>query len=171
MGLAENKALVCGHFEEVWNKRNIDVLTGYVSPDAVDYGDVNTIGRKPGHDGFREHYYGVQSRIANFHIEPEDVVAEGDTVVVFWVASGTMADATTPFRARAVSRLRVVEGKIVEYRVLPDWRAVQQQGADGRTADARRVSWCTGGTSTTARPGDDMTGDSSDPAETDPDTR
>jgi hypothetical protein len=43
--------------------------------------------------------------------------------------------------ARAVSRFRLAAGKITEYRVLADNLAIQQQVAEGRTAEAQRVSW------------------------------
>lgn len=141
MSLDENKAVVRRHFEEVWNQRNLDILGELVADDVQDYGDVSTSDRPPGHAGILAHYRGVMAAFLDFHLEPEELVAEGDTVVVFWVGTGKDAKTQQPFRARAISRLQLVGGKITEYRVLADFASLRQQVADGRVADARRVTW------------------------------
>jgi ketosteroid isomerase-like protein len=141
MSLDENKAVVRRYFEEVWNQRNLAVLGELVAADIRDYGDVSVRDRPPGHAGVLAHYRGVMSAFLDFHLELEEFVAEGDTVVVFWVATGREAKTQQPFRARAISRLQVVGGKITEYRVLADFASVRQQVADGQEADARRVTW------------------------------
>jgi len=139
--LEANKAVVRRYYDEVWNQRNLAVLGELVTDDVRDYGNRSVADRGPGQESVLTHYRTVMAAYLDFHIEPEELVAEGDTVVVFWVATGREAKTQQPFRVRAISRLQLVGGKIAEYRVLADFASLRQQVADGRVPDAREVTW------------------------------
>lgn len=135
MSTKENKALVRQYFEEVWNQRNLQALGAYVTDDVRDY--AGNPDPTPGHGSVIAHHQAVFSRLSDFHIELEDLIAEGDTVVAFWTSHGT--DVATGKRlsgVRAISRLRVVGGKVAEYRVLADYASIQRQLADVPAARA-----------------------------------
>jgi len=105
MSVEENKALVRRLFE-AFNTRNWDVLDELMVPDYVDH-NPHITGQKPGREGYREALISGTNTFPDFQLAIEDVIAEGDKVVVRSTASGT-------HRGEYISILRIVSGKFVE---------------------------------------------------------
>lgn len=88
MSLEDNKAVVRRLYEEVGNGRNLDVLAEIVAEDSVDHG---TFPGMPttGPDAYRAPFGASLDAFPDFHMEVEDMVAEGDRVAVRLTISGT----------------------------------------------------------------------------------
>ncbi len=90
MTAEENKALVLRFMEEVYNKRNLDVLEEFIAPDAVGR---NASGRAYSDLRGPEYYRGFLSHwwqaFPDITFTMEDVVAEGDRVVTRTLWRGT----------------------------------------------------------------------------------
>jgi steroid delta-isomerase-like uncharacterized protein len=84
----ENKAAERRFYAEVWVKHNLDVLDELVAPDVVEHNPLFP-GQAPGREGFRQTIETVFSAFPDAQSTIEDLIAEGDTVVVRWTGSGT----------------------------------------------------------------------------------
>jgi len=121
MSAEENKALVRREMEELFNHTgNLDAADEIIAPDYVSYeptsGEVRGIeGAKQFAAAYREAFPDLQNTI-------EDMVAEGDKVVVRFRARGTHQGETEAFGPATGKRMeitgitikRLSEGKIVE---------------------------------------------------------
>lgn len=73
-------------FEEVWNRRDVEVIGALSAPGSVGHlasGDVGSI------DEFKRLHAEFLSALPDLHITIEDTVADGDNVVVRWVVTGS----------------------------------------------------------------------------------
>lgn len=132
----ENKALVRESIEQVWEPSQLDqldhLLERYLAPDFVDHGALP--GTLPGAAGFAD---GVRRLLAAFpdaHNEIDDIVAEGDRVVVRWTMTGTHTGdgLGIPATGRAVritgmTMSRVTGGRIAEHWIYRDDIAMLRQ--------------------------------------------
>ncbi len=115
---AKNVAAARRWFEEVWNRRSTQTVHELLGPDAVghtEHGDL--VGPQP----FLDYHARLVTALPDLTVVVEDVVAEGDHVVVRWRASGTHAG---PFgdkpatgravRFRGMTWMRFRGGKLAE---------------------------------------------------------
>jgi len=117
---AQNVALGCRWFEEVWNQGRIDVAEELAASDCVAHGhapDDATIGIPQ----FKEFARGIRAAFPDIRITVEDTVAEGDRAVIRWHALMThqnsfmgMAPTGRKLSVRGITILRIANGKIVE---------------------------------------------------------
>jgi predicted ester cyclase len=140
MSSEDNKALVQRFFEEVFNEKRVDRAGEFVAPDYLDHGAVP--GQGPGLEGAkRQRWAKYFAAIPDLHATIDDLVAEGDKLVVRYTVEGT----------RAVG----IAGRPAHREALPDQRHLHlppgrgegrgELGADGYAgpdAAARRGS-CT----------------------------
>jgi steroid delta-isomerase-like uncharacterized protein len=88
MGAEENKAIVQRIDAEVWNKGNLDVIDEVIADDCV-----QTVVGAPepirGPQGFKEFVTMYRTAFPDLHITTDQQIAEGDTVVSRWTATGT----------------------------------------------------------------------------------
>jgi len=82
-----NKATVHRFFEEFWNKLNLAVLDEIVAPNFVH--QVNAKSRSL--EAYKKLYAGFPVAYPESHYALEDMIAEGENVVIFWTWSGTVA--------------------------------------------------------------------------------
>jgi predicted ester cyclase len=127
LGMDENKDLARRIYEEVINKRDLDLLdelvtTGYIEHDPLP-------GQREGIDGIRDRFRMLIDGL-DAHFTIEDLIAEGDRVVVRWTNSGTNvgeffgAPATNrPFTTAGIDIYRVEDGKLAEH-----WHVVDVYG-------------------------------------------
>ena len=117
MSAEENKAIVKRWNDEIWNKRNVDIIN--------ELGDVNYISHNTNYDraAFREWAVGIRAAFSEGGITIEDTIAEGDKVVIRWTMHGThtgefMGISVTGKQVtlKGISIYRIANGKIVE-----DW--------------------------------------------------
>jgi len=134
MSVERNKALV-RRLVEAWNTRNWAVFDEVMAPDYVDH--YALLGLKPGREAYKEAQISTTNAFPDFQFTIEDMIAEGDKVVVRLTFSGThrgefagIAPTGKRVTYTHIRILRVVRGKFVE-----DWGfsdrlgALQQLGA------------------------------------------
>jgi predicted ester cyclase len=82
MSVDENKALVRRLYAEVFAAWNLDVVDQLIGPEFI--GHEMPPGTPPGPVGFKQFYGWLRSAFPDLRYTVEDVVAEGDRVVVRW---------------------------------------------------------------------------------------
>ena len=133
MSTAANKALARRVFEEVLNARNMAALDQLA---AADYEEHNPLpGQRTGLDGLRDRYTMVLNGL-DPHFTIEDVIAEGDRVVLRWTNSGRhvaeflgMPPTGKSFTIGGIEIWRVKDGKLAEHWDMVDvFGQLQQLG-------------------------------------------
>lgn len=128
-----NKAIVKRYLEEVWNNGHLDLLEEFFADDIVEHG----IERLPGMSG-RESLTaiigGLRAAVPDINVTVEDLLAEGDKVVVRSSVTGTHqgellgVPGTGKFiRINNIGILRLAEARIVEIWNLNDTLGLMQQ--------------------------------------------
>jgi steroid delta-isomerase-like uncharacterized protein len=84
----DNKSIVCRLYEEVWNKRKLEVLSELVSPSHALHGPIYS-GPAIGPEVYRSQVSMFVAGFPDLRFAIEDTVAEQDKVVVCWTFSGT----------------------------------------------------------------------------------
>ena len=79
--LEENKAIVRRFYEEVENQGNLDLIDELLAPDFRDVFNSSIHGPVRGRDGMRNLVTKLREH-AGFHIQIDDLIAEGDKVVL-----------------------------------------------------------------------------------------
>lgn len=133
-----NKALVMRFNEEVFNNHDLAAVDRFLSTDHF-----NHVTGASGADDFKRIVKTVLSVAPDSRSEVDEVVAEGDTVVLFLTWSGThQGDVTLAgrrilpsgikFAVAHVHRYRVVDGAITEhFAVRDDLSLLRQLGGAG----------------------------------------
>ena len=131
MSAEENKALV-RRLVEAWNTRSWGVLDELMAPDCVDHYALP--GQKPGREGYREAQISVTNAFPDIKFTIEDMIAEGDKVVVRLTCSGTnrgeilgIAPTNKRVTVPEISIWRIVGGKFVEEWGFADRLGFMQQ--------------------------------------------
>ena len=135
MSVDENKALLLRLYDEVFVGWNLDVLDELIGPEFV--GHEMPPGTPRGPVGFKQFYGRLRSAFPDLQYTVDDVVAEGDRVVVRWTWRCThkgefMGIAATGKQATVtgIAIYRVASGKCVERWVeLGLLNLLQQLGA------------------------------------------
>ena len=128
MSPEENKALVSRFNEEVFGKRNLAAIDEFITPDQVDHslpsGLPNT------REGTRQAIAMTLKAFPDLNYQVEDMIAEGDKVVIRYTTLGTQKG---PFGPIPPTRKRVAVSGIVITRIA-DGKIVEQWGLDDRLA-------------------------------------
>jgi len=106
-----NKAFVINHFEEFVNKKNSAVAYANLAEDFLDHDEAGgpVIGPEPAKQMMEKMYVFFK----DLHVSVEDIIAEGDKVMVRNIWSGTAQDGTkVQFKGFVLWRLK--DKKIVE---------------------------------------------------------
>ena len=119
MSTETSKALARRVFQEVLNGRNLEVLNELA---AADYEEHNPLpGQRTGLYGLRDRYAMVLNAF-NPHFTIEDIVAEGDRVVLRWTNSGThvgeflgMPPTGKSYSIPGIEIWRVKDGRLAEH--------------------------------------------------------
>jgi predicted SnoaL-like aldol condensation-catalyzing enzyme len=109
--LAKNKALVQGFWNDVFIARNADAAARYLRPDFVQHDPHMPQGLKGFQDYFRDAFTKAP---ANFKVEIQKMVAEGDLVVTYNQISGTDPKGK-PFTGTGFDMFRIQNGLIAEH--------------------------------------------------------
>jgi steroid delta-isomerase-like uncharacterized protein len=132
MSTEDNKALVRRFYDEVFNNKNMAGVDAFVAPNVIDHS------LPPGAPGEIE---GVRQTITMFltafpdlHLTLEDIIAEGDKVVVRWTMRGTHQGASLgmpptgkQFTLPGISLVRLDGGMAAETWVCYDQLVMLQQ--------------------------------------------
>jgi steroid delta-isomerase-like uncharacterized protein len=132
MSTEQNKALVRQLIEEVFNRGNISLVDEIMPPDYVDHEGVP--GYPPTREGFKQSIPMLRSGIPDFNATIDDVVAEGDRVVIRMTFRGTqtgefmgMPPTGKSISVGVIDIFRIAGGKIVEHWGQMDSMGMMQQ--------------------------------------------
>ncbi|MEO7665758.1 MAG: ester cyclase [Dehalococcoidia bacterium] len=119
MSTETSKALTRRVFEDVLNGRNLAALDELIATDYVEHNPLP--GQRTGLDGIRDRYAMVLNAF-NPHFTIEDIVAEGDRVVLRWTNSGThvgeflgMPPTGKSYSIPGIEIWRVKDGRLAEH--------------------------------------------------------
>jgi steroid delta-isomerase-like uncharacterized protein len=131
MSLEKNKELARRYQEDVWGKGNLALLDELLAPDFVDHSLPQTM--DPSFAGARQAVQGALDAFPDGQWTVEDVIAEGDKVVVRWKMQAThehafrgIAPGGKPVTVTGITILRIADGKIAERWVNWDSLALRQ---------------------------------------------
>jgi steroid delta-isomerase-like uncharacterized protein len=126
----ENKALADRFHMDVFQEENLDVADEILSPDFVWHGAFSPGEDQRGPEGTKQVASAVIGAFPDRRITHEDIIAEGDKVLIRWSMSGThqgelMGIPATGRRVtvRGFDLFRIEGGKIVEM-----WQEADQLG-------------------------------------------
>ncbi len=88
MSTEENKAAERRFLEELFNKHNLSAVDEHVAPDVIERNPM-VPSQGPGLEGYRQVVGMTLSAFPDIQISIEDLIAEGDRVVVRWTCRGT----------------------------------------------------------------------------------
>jgi steroid delta-isomerase-like uncharacterized protein len=135
MSTEDNKALVRRLIDEVWNQGNLALFDELYTPDFIFHDPGLPQVRTREED--KQWIAGILNAFPDFHITIEDLIAEGDQVVVRLTALGTnTGELGTPAPHPATGKhvtitgnviARVANGQFVEIWHQVDWLGLFQQ--------------------------------------------
>ena len=137
MATEANKAIIRRYIEQL-NRRNeavIDeVVAEDVTVDSLHAISVDASGPLVGRDVVRQGYRRNTTAFPDYQVTVEQLIAEGDIVVMHWTHRGThrgdflgVPATGREIRGAAISIYRIVDGRIAEMRALWDRAEVWQQ--------------------------------------------
>ena len=88
MSLTENKALVRRLYDDVWNKRRLEVVQELISPSHALFGTLFT-DSSVGPEAYKRVLTQFIGAFPDLRFTVSDIIAEKDKVVVSWTISGT----------------------------------------------------------------------------------
>jgi steroid delta-isomerase-like uncharacterized protein len=116
----DNKAVARRLIEEAWNGDSLDTIDELVAEDHVDH-DPAQVGSPGGRAGMRAFVEQYKSAFPDSHIAIEEMISEGDLVVIRWRATGThqgelmgVHASGKPVEITGIGIDRIVDGQIVE---------------------------------------------------------
>ena len=120
MSVDENKTRASRIWNEIWNLGALDVVDEVIAENYLGY-----IPAMPdairGTEGFKQLITTYRTGYPDVHVSVEDMVAEGDRVVVRWTSRGTntgslmgMPATGKPVEVAGISIFRFEDGKVAE---------------------------------------------------------
>jgi len=132
MSAEENKAIMRHFFEEAVNRGNASLVDEVFSPDFINHDP--TPGTRPDREGAKQYLAELRTAFPDLHGTIDQMIAEGDMVVIHASARGTHRGSLWGVRAtgkrievRSVTIHRMVGGKVVERWHIPDRLSLMQQ--------------------------------------------
>jgi steroid delta-isomerase-like uncharacterized protein len=117
--MSSNKEVVRRVYDEVLNKRNLNLVQELFRPDYVEHDPMP--GQRTGLDGVNDRF-GMLIKALDPHFTIEDLIAEGDRVVVRWTNSGTnvgdffgIPATGRSFKIPGIDIYRMQDGKLAEH--------------------------------------------------------
>lgn len=126
MAEMENKILVRNYFEEVTNQGDLEAISKYIATDFVDHDAPS--GLMMGIEGVRETMTLLRTAFPDFHATIEDIVAEGDKVVVRNVWHGTHQGnfLNMPPTGKQVTMQGIVIWRIQDGKLMERWATIDR---------------------------------------------
>ena len=134
----QNKAILRRYFEEVYNRGNLDALDELIAPDYVAHLAASSPYREiRGRDAQRGYIAAARTMLPDFHITLEDLIPEGDKVVVRSTVRGThrgeglgLAPTGKQVTMTGIDFFRIVvpEDRVNEGRVGEVWLEIDAMG-------------------------------------------
>lgn len=111
---SEMKAFVRDHFEQFVNRQNLAIADINFAPEFVDHGADVPPGTPPGPAGAKQYVGGAYKKFPDIHVTIEDLVAEGDRVVVRNTWRGTDAATGAKLQFAGIVIWRIAHRQLVE---------------------------------------------------------
>jgi steroid delta-isomerase-like uncharacterized protein len=122
------------YLDVVNNDDDLDRLDQFIGPDFVQHDLMDFGGEVRGVEGKRQFIQMIRSAFPDLHLVIEDLIVEGDRVVIWWTWSGThhgelMGIAPTERRVEVagIEILRVEDGKYREQWTVVDFFGMMRQ--------------------------------------------
>lgn len=132
MSVEENKTIERRYMEEVWTKGNLAAVDELVSTNYVDHNPMPDV--SPDLQGLKQFVTVVRAAFPDWYATTEDMIAEGDKVVVRFTGRGTHKGEFMGIPATgkqltmmAIAIHRIAGGKIVENWLQADMLGMMQQ--------------------------------------------
>jgi len=116
----ENKTIVRRLYEEVWNDRKVDVVDKLLSPSHA-LQEPNASGSQIGPQVYKATVTRFLAAVPDLRFTIQDMISEGDKVVVSWVLSGThqgefygIAPTNKKISVEGITIHQIKNGKILE---------------------------------------------------------
>ena len=133
MSLDANKSLARRIWEDVFNGRNLDLADELIAPDAVNH-EAGPGAPSRGPESLKAAVTWLSTAFPDMHMAIDDVVAEGDKVVLQTTMTGThqgpfmgIEPTGRRFAQRQVHILRIQDGQAVEHWAVRDDLGFMQQ--------------------------------------------
>jgi len=114
MSLEEMKSFIRNHFEEFVNRKNIAIGDVNFASDFVDHGADVPPGTPPGPAGAKQYVGNALKKFPDMQVAIEDMVAEGDKVVVRNVWRCTDPGTGKKLQFGGIVIWRIARGQIAE---------------------------------------------------------
>ena len=124
----QNKAIFRAIPEQLINSGNLDAADQYFAQDFVDH--TAPASQPKGLAGFKAYITTLRGAFPDLRFTVEDVVAEGEKVVVRITARGTMTGQFQEMKATGKSATwsEIHIGRLVDGKVLEHWATIDQLG-------------------------------------------
>src|SRR5215467_9104096 len=110
MSIEEHKAIIRHLVEEGVNQGRLDVFDELFAPDFVDR---STQEQVPGPEGVKQFFLAVRADFPDLSVSIDDLIAEGDKVVIRTTWRGTRQP-NQPSVRTMIQIFRLADGKLVE---------------------------------------------------------
>ena len=127
-----NKELVRRLYKEIYVDWNMVLVDELVSPQFISHDWPK--GSPTGPEGFRNFYSAIRSALPDARYEVDDLIAEGDKVVVRWRLLGThkgafggIAPTGRSIALKGIAIYRVEGGKLIERWVVTDLHGLLEE--------------------------------------------
>jgi len=133
----DNRVIVQALYEEVWNKRKIDLMDVLVSPSHALHGpNPNLSGAAIGPEAYKRQVLIFTAAYPDLRFTIEDLIAEKEKVVIYWTMSGThkgeflgIPQTNKRISVDGITIHHITNGKIMDSYVSWDtWGMMQQLG-------------------------------------------
>ena len=115
----QNKSLTRRFYEEVFNKKNLNVIDELCAPGFVDHSALP--GQKPGSAGLKDVFRDYFKAFPDMSVTTHEMIAEGDVVVTRFTGQGThsgplFGSAPTGKKVSftGIDMIRIKDGKAIE---------------------------------------------------------
>jgi len=143
MSTEDHKALIRRLIEEGWNQGNLATLDEIMAPNLVDHSPM-VPNLSPGFEGYKQFVVTSRTACPDFWVTIEDLIAEGDKVVMRITCGGTHQGAWLgipptgkQFAETGIYIFRIAGGKVVErWGNQDDLGMLQQLGVIPKMAQA-----------------------------------
>jgi len=114
MSIEEMKSFIRNHFEEFVNHKNLDIADVNFASDFVDHGADVPPSTPPGPVGAKQYVGNALKKFPDMRVTIEDIIAEGDKVVVRNVWRATDPGTGRKFQFAGIVIWRMARGQITE---------------------------------------------------------
>jgi steroid delta-isomerase-like uncharacterized protein len=125
VSIEANKAVVMRVVEEMWNRGDAAAVEELIAPGMVEHGAFGS--GTGGREAARDTIGRFRAAFPDLVLEAEQLIAEGDQVVLHWVGRGThegefmgIPPSGIAVTARGLDIYRIAEGQVVEHWGYPD---------------------------------------------------